>query len=141
MDNVVSSSISRQRFNTLLMTVFACLALALAAIGTYGLIAYSVQQRTPEIGIRLALGAKAAEVQRIIVLRGMRLVVFGVLIGTPLAFSLTKFIQRFLFGVKPRDPFTFVTVTVVVSATALLAVWLPARRASRTSPVDALRYE
>jgi predicted permease len=141
MDNVVSSSISRQRFNTLLMTMFACLALALAAIGTYGLIAYSVEQRTAEIGIRLALGAEAADVRRIIVLQGMRLVIFGVLIGIPLAFNLTKFIQRFLFGVEPRDPITFVTIPVVVSATALLAVWLPARRASRTSPIDALRYE
>jgi ABC-type antimicrobial peptide transport system permease subunit len=141
MDNVVLSSISRQRFNTLLMTVFACLALALAAIGTYGLIAYSVEQRTPEIGIRLALGADAADVRRIIVLHGMRLVIFGVLIGIPLAFNLTKFIQRFLFGVQPRDPITFVTIPVMVSATALLAVWLPARRASRTSPIDALRYE
>jgi putative ABC transport system permease protein len=141
MDNVVSSSISRQRFNTLLMTVFACLALALAAIGTYGLMAYSVEQRTPEIGIRLALGAEAADVRRMIVLQGMRLVVFGVVIGVPLAFNLTKFIQGFLFGVEPWEPVTFVTVPVVVSVTALLAVWLPARRASRTSPIDALRYE
>ena len=141
MDNVVSSSISRQRFNTLLMTVFACLALALAAIGTYGLMAYSVEQRTPEIGIRLALGAEAADVGRMIVLQGMRLVVFGVVIGVPLAFNLTKFIQGFLFGVEPGEPVTFVTIPVVVSVTALLAVWLPARRASRTSLIDALRYE
>jgi putative ABC transport system permease protein len=96
MDNVVSSSISRQRFNTLLMTVFACLALALAAIGTYGLMAYSVEQRTPEIGIRLALGAEEADVRRIIVLQGMRLAVLGVVIGVPLAFNLTKFIQGFV---------------------------------------------
>jgi putative ABC transport system permease protein len=121
------------------MTVFACLALAMAAIGTYGLMAYSVEQRTPEIGIRLALGAEAADIRRIIVLQGLRLVVFGVVIGVPLAFNLTKFIQGFLFGVEPRDSVTFVTVPVVVSVTALLAVWLPARRASRTSPIDALR--
>lgn len=141
MDNVVSSSISRQRFNTLLMTVFACLALALAAIGIYGLMAYSVEQRTPEIGIRLALGAEAAEIRRIIMFQGIRLVVFGIVIGVPLAFNLTKFIQGFLFGVEPRDPITFVTIPVLVSVTALLAVWLPARRASRTCPLDALRYE
>ncbi len=141
MDNVLSVSVSRQRFNTLLMSVFASAALLLAAIGIYGLMAYSVEQRTPEIGIRLALGADGAAVRQMILLQGMRLAFFGVVIGVPLAFSLTKFIRGFLFRVEPHDPVTFVMVPVVVSASALLAVWLPARRASRTSPMDALRYE
>jgi len=141
MDRVVSSTTSRQRFNTLLMTVFACAALVLAAIGTYGLMAYSVQRRTAEIGIRLALGARVAEVQRMIVFQGLQLALLGILIGVPVALSLTTLVRGFLFRVQPRDPTTFVTVPIVVTATALLAVWLPARRASRTKPIDALRHE
>lgn len=141
MTDVVSLSTSRQRFNMLLMTVFACCAVLLAAIGIYGLMAYSVEQRTAEIGIRLALGAEVRGVKRMIVVQGMRLSVVGVIVGVSFAFNLTSFIGRFLFSVKPWDPVVFVTVPVALSAIALLAVWLPARRASRVNPIDALRYE
>ncbi|HYR42787.1 MAG TPA: FtsX-like permease family protein, partial [Terriglobia bacterium] len=141
MADVVSLSTSRQRFNMLLMTVFACSALLLAAIGIYGLMAYSVEQRTAEIGIRLALGAEVGGVKRMIVLQGMGLAVVGVIVGVSFAFNLTSFISRFLFTVKPWDPMVFVTVPAALSAVALLAVWLPARRASHINPIDALRYE
>jgi predicted permease len=141
MDDVVSVSTSRQRFNMLLMTVFACAALAVAAIGIYGLMAFSVEQRRPEIGIRLALGAKQNRIQWMIVLQGMRLAVIGVIIGLSFGLNLTSFIRGFLFRVEPWDPLTFVTISLVVSASALLAVWLPARRANRINPIDALRYE
>jgi predicted permease len=141
MDEVVSRSTSRQRFNMLLMTVFGASALLLAAIGIYGLMAYSVQQRTQEIGIRLALGADAADVKRMIVLQGMRLAIVGVGVGLASAFGLTRFIASILYGVKAWDPLVFVGVPVLLAAVALLAVWLPAGRASRVSPIVALRYE
>ena len=103
--------------------------------------AYSVQQRTQEIGIRLALGADAGDVKRMIVLQGMRLAIVGVGVGLASAFGLTRFIASILFGVKARDPLVFVSVPVLLAAVALLAVWLPAGRASRVSPIVALRYE
>jgi predicted permease len=141
MDDVVSLSTSRQRFNMLLMTVFACSALLLAAIGIYGLMAYTVEQRTPEIGIRLALGAETRQVKNMVVFQGMSLAVVGVILGISFAFSLTQFITRFLFGVPPWDPAVFVSVPILLTVVALLAVWIPARRASRVNPMDALRYE
>jgi putative ABC transport system permease protein len=141
MTEVVSLSTSRQRFNMLLMTVFACSALLLAAIGIYGLMAYSVEQRTAEIGIRLALGAEVGGVKRMIVLQGMRLAIVGVIVGVSFAFNLTSFIGTFLFSVKPWDPVVFVSVPAALSVVTLLAVWLPARRASGVNPIDALRYE
>ena len=141
MSRVVSTSISRQRFNMLLMTVFAGAALLLAAIGIYGLMAYSVEQRTQEIGIRLALGAESGHVRRMIVFQGMELAVAGVLIGVASAFGLSRFVAAFLFGVQARDPMIFVAIPVALSAVALVAVWLPALRASRVNPIEALRYE
>jgi len=123
------------------MTVFGTVALLLAAIGIYGLMAYSVKQRTQEIGIRLALGAEADQVKNMVVFQGMRLTLAGVVIGIAAAFGLTRFIASFLFGVDAWDPFVFVSVPLVLSLVALLAVWLPARRASRVNPIDALRYE
>jgi ABC-type antimicrobial peptide transport system permease subunit len=141
MDEVVSRSTSRQRFNMLLMTVFGSSALLLAAIGIYGLMAYSVQQRTQEIGIRLALGADAGDVKWMIVLQGMGLALVGVGVGLASAFGLTRFIASILYGVKAWDPLVFVSVPVLLAAVALLAVWFPAGRASRVSPIVALRYE
>ena len=141
MGDLLEQATSRQRFNMLLMTVFACAALLLAALGIYGLMAYSVQQRTAEIGIRLALGAEMSRVRTMIVLQGMRLAIVGVIIGVSFAFSLTRFISSFLFSIKPWDPVSFMAVPIVLSAVALLAVWFPARRASRVDPVDALRYQ
>jgi ABC-type antimicrobial peptide transport system permease subunit len=141
MGDVLEQSTSRQRFNMLLMTVFACVALLLAALGIYGLMAYSVQQRRAEIGIRLALGAEVSRVRTMIVVQGMRLAIVGVIIGVSFAFSLTRFISSFLFSIKPWDPVSFIAVPIVLSAVALLALWFPARRASRVNPVNALRYQ
>jgi len=141
MDEVISRSTSRQRFNMLLMTVFGGAALLLAAIGIYGLMAYSVQQRTQEIGIRLALGAESGHVRKMVMFQGMRLALAGVVIGIGAAFGLTRVISTFLFGVKERDPVVFASVAVLLSAVSLFAIWLPARRATKVDPVIALRYE
>ena len=141
MEEVVSLSVSRQRFNMWLMTVFGCSALLLAAIGIYGLMAYSVEQRTQEIGIRLALGAQASHVKNMVVRQGMTLALIGVVIGLAASFGLARFIATFLFGVDKWDPMVFAGVPAVLTAVALLAVWLPARRASRVDPIIALRYE
>ncbi len=138
---VVRQSTSRQRFNMLLMGIFAGVALLLAAIGIYGLMAYSVEQRTQEIGIRLALGAEAGSVRRMVVFQGMRLAVAGIVLGIAGAFGLTRFIAAFLFGVDARDPAVFAGIPVLLAVIALAAVWLPALRASRVDPLEALRYE
>jgi putative ABC transport system permease protein len=141
MSEVVSRSVSRQKFNMWLMTVFGFSALLLAAIGIYGLMAYSVEQRTQEIGIRLALGAQASQVKNMVVRQGMTLAIVGVAIGLGAAFGLARFIATFLFGVGKWDPVVFVAVPGVLTLVALIAVWLPARRASRVDPILALRYE
>jgi ABC-type antimicrobial peptide transport system permease subunit len=141
MDEIVELSISRHKFNMWVMTVFGACALLLAAIGIYGLMAYSVEQRTQEIGIRLALGAQAGEIRRMVVTQGMALAVVGLAIGLGAAFGLARLITTFLFGVTERDPLVFAGVPALLAGVALLAVWLPARRASRVDPLVALRYE
>ena len=141
MAEVVSLSVSRERFNMWVMTVFGGSALLLAAIGIYGLMAYSVEQRTQEIGIRLALGAQAAQVKRMVVRQGMVLAIAGVAIGLLASFGLARFISTFLFGVDKWDPMIFAAVPAVLTAVALVAVWLPARRASQVDPIIALRCE
>ena len=141
MDEIAAISVSRQKFNMWVMTVFGGCALLLAAIGIYGLMAYSVEQRTQEIGIRLALGAQVSEVLRMVVTQGMALALVGVAIGLGAAFWLARLITAFLFGVTAKDPLVFAGVPVLLTAIALLAVWLPARRASRVDPLVALRYE
>lgn len=141
MEEVVSRSTSRQRFNMLLMSIFGFSALSLAAIGVYGLMAYSVQQRTQEIGIRMALGAGAGEVRNMVLFQGMTLSVIGVIAGTAAAFGLARLISTFLFGVQPWDVAVFVTVPVTLTAIAFLAVSIPARRATRVDPITALRQE
>lgn len=141
MTEIVSRSTSRQRFNMLLMSVFAGAALLLAAIGVYGLMAYSVQQRTQEIGIRLALGAATADVRRMVILQGMLFAIAGVAIGAGAAWGLARFIKSFLYGVEASDPFVFFAVPLALTLTAFIAVWIPARRATRINPLDALRYE
>ena len=141
MDDVVLASTSRQRFTMWLMTVFGGVALLLAAIGVYGLMAYSVAQRTQEIGIRLALGAEAARVRRMVVFQGMRLVAIGVVVGVAAAVGLTRVIASLLFGVEALDVATLVAVAAVLGSASLVAVVVPARRASRVDPVTALRYE
>ena len=141
MDEVVTQSTARSDFTMLLLTIFAGSALLLAAIGIYGLMAYSVQQRTREIGIQLALGADSHKVRNTIVGQGMSVALVGVAIGLASAFGLTRIIASFLFGVTARDPAVFVAVPLLLSAVALMGVWLPARRAARIDPVIALRTE
>jgi len=141
MTEVVSRSTSRERFNMWLMTVFGACALLLAAIGIYGLMAYSVEQRTQELGIRMALGAEAGHVRRMVVRQGMRLAGVGLVIGLAASLALARVIESFLFGVTTRDPLVFLAVPAVLFVVALIAVWLPAVRASRVDPIEALRYE
>jgi predicted permease len=141
MEDVVSRSISRQRFNVFLMSVFGTSALALAAIGIYGLMAYSVAQRTREIGIRMALGAEAGQVRKMVIVQGMRLAIIGVAVGVVAAFGLTRLMASFLFGVQARDPAVFVVMPLLLTIVSVIAVWLPARRASTVNPLIALRYE
>jgi predicted permease len=141
MDQVVTRSTSRERFNMWLMAVFGGSALLLAAIGIYGLMAYSVEQRTQEIGIRLALGASAGQVKNMVVGQGMRLAIVGVVVGLWSALALTRFIASVLYGVEARDPMVFTAAPAILTLVALLAAWIPARRASRVDPIEALRYE
>jgi putative ABC transport system permease protein len=124
-----------------LMTVFSVLALIIAALGIYGVMAYSVAQRTREIGIRMALGAARADVQRMVVGQALRLTLFGIGLGLALAFGLTRFMQSILFGVRPDDPPTFVGVTLILALSSAAAAWLPTARAVRVDPVVALRHE
>jgi predicted permease len=141
MEEVVSRSTARDSFNMLLLTIFGAVALILAAIGIYGLMAYSVQQRTQELGIRMALGADRSTIRNLVVWHGMRLAIIGTVLGIAAAFGLTRLIASFLFGVKSWDPIVFVTVPIILSAVALLAVWLPATRAAKLDPMQALRVE
>src|SRR5262249_51471164 len=121
--------------------IFAGSALLLAAIGIYGLMAYSVQQQTQEIGIRLALGANAERVRNMILVQGMSVALVGVVLGLASAFGLTRIIASFLFGVTARDPAVFVVVPVLLVGVAMFGIWWPARRAARVDPVIALRTE
>jgi putative ABC transport system permease protein len=141
MDEVVIRSTARESFNMLLLSIFGASAMILASIGIYGLMAYSVQQRTQEIGIRMALGADRARIRNLVVLQGMQLALIGVIVGIAASFGLTRLISSFLFGVKSWDPLAFVTIPVLLMAVALLAVWLPAARAARLDPMRALRVE
>jgi predicted permease len=141
MDDVVSRSISRQRFNMLLMSIFGFSALLLAAIGIYALMAYSVEQRTQEIGIRLALGADSRDVRRMVLLQGLRLTLVGVVVGLAAALGLARLIASLLFSVKPHDPVVFTLVPIVLTLVAFVGVWLPARRAVGVDPMIALRVE
>jgi len=141
MSEVVARSTSRERFNMWLMTVFGAAALLLAAIGIYGLMAYSVEQRTQELGIRMALGAQAKDVRRMVVAQGMGLAALGLVIGLAASLGLARLIESFLFGVTTRDPLVFAGVPAVLAVVALVAVWLPGLRASRVDPNEALRCE
>jgi predicted permease len=141
MDEIVALTTSRERFNMLLLTIFGSSALLMAAIGIYGLMAYSVQQRTQEMGIRMALGAQASNIRNMVIRQGMLLALIGVVIGIGGALWLTHFIASFLFGVKAWDLTAFVATPLLLSAVALVAVWVPAHRATRVDPITALRFE
>ncbi len=141
MAEIVERSTSRQRFNMWLMTVFGASALLLAAIGIYGLMAYTVEQRTQEIGIRLSLGADGASVRRMVVFQGMRLAIAGVVIGLAASWGLARLMTSFLFDVTAQDPLVFIGVPVLLTVVAFFAVWFPALRAAKVDPMVALRYE
>jgi predicted permease len=140
-DEVVSEATARQDFNMTLLTVFSGVALLLAAIGVYGMLSYSVRQRSQEIGIRMALGAEGGDVLRMVMKQGMALAGLGIVIGVAGAFGLSRLLTALLFGVKANDPLTLVAVAVVLALTALVACWIPARRATLVDPLVALRYE
>jgi putative ABC transport system permease protein len=141
MDAVVSTSVAEPRYRTLLLGSFAASALALAIVGIFGVTSYTMAQRTHEIGIRMALGAERHDVLRLVIGQGMRLTVIGVGVGLLAALGLTRLLASFLYAVRPTDPMTFVVVSAVMLAVALLASYIPARRATRVDPLVALRYE
>ena len=141
MAQVLSLSLAFRRFLMILMTVFAGLALVLAAVGLYGVISYSVSQRTHEIGVRVALGAERRDVLKLVVSQGIRLVLIGTGVGLFGAFALTRFLASTLYGVKANDPATFVAVSLLLAGVAILASYIPARRATKVDPIVALRYE
>lgn len=141
MDEVAASSFATRSFNMLLLAIFAGLALVLAAVGIYGVMSYAVTQRTQEIGIRMALGARAPDVLRLIIRTGMTMTLIGVVIGLAGAVALTRLMTTLLFGVTPTDKLTFAVVAGVLIVVAFLACYLPARRATKVDPMEALRYE
>jgi putative ABC transport system permease protein len=141
MNEIMVRSTARQDFNMLLLSIFGASALLLAAIGIYGLMAYSVAQRVREIGIRMALGADRRTIRGMVVWQGMRLALAGIVLGVGAAFGLTRLIASSLYGVKSWDPAVFITVPVLLTAVALLATWVPALRASRLDPMKALRID
>jgi putative ABC transport system permease protein len=141
MDQLLADSLARSRFTMLLLGIFAAVALLLAAVGIYGLIAYSVTQRTQELGIRIALGAQRRDVLRLVLVQGTRLTLLGLALGVLAALALSRLLATLLFGVTATDPLTFAGVAALLAFVALLACFLPARRATRVDPLVALRYE
>jgi putative ABC transport system permease protein len=141
MDQLLGSSLATRRLTLVLLAGFAALALLLAAVGIYGVISYSVRQRTHELGIRMALGAQAGDVLRLILMQGLKLALVGVAIGLTAAFSLTRWMKSLLFEVRPTDPMTFAVIALLLIAVALSACWIPARRAAKVDPMVALHCE
>jgi putative ABC transport system permease protein len=141
MDEVVAASLASNRFNTVLLGLFAGLALVLAAVGVYGVVSYTVDQRTHEIGIRMALGAHRDDVLGLVLGQGMILVLIGLGLGLAGAFAATRQLASLVYGVSTNDPWTFAIVALVLAAVALAANFLPARRATRIDPLIALRQE
>ncbi len=141
MEEILSESVAGRWLNTLLLAVFGGEALILAVVGLYGVMSYSVAQRTQEMGIRTALGATSRDVLKLIVGQGMLLTGAGIAIGIGGAFGLTRLMKSLLFDVKPTDPTTIAVIALLLGGVALLACWIPARRATKVDPMIALRYE
>jgi putative ABC transport system permease protein len=141
MNEVIAASLSERQFSMILLEAFAIVALLLASLGLYGVISYLVGQRTHELGIRLALGAQRNDVLRLVLGHGMKMALGGVALGLLAAFGLTRLLSTMLYGVSTTDPATFAIITVLLTLVALLACFVPARRATKVDPLVALRYE
>jgi putative ABC transport system permease protein len=141
MDKVISESIIGIAYVATMMAVLGAIALVLASVGVFGVMSYSVSERSHEIGIRLSLGAQTTDILRMVLRSGMTLTVLGLAIGLPIAFALARMLASLLFGVEAADPFSFIGLPFILAAVAALACYLPARRAARLDPLKALRYE
>jgi putative ABC transport system permease protein len=141
MEQIIAGTLAQRRFLMLLLALFAAVAITLAVVGIYGVVSYAVTERTHEIGIRLALGATASEVLRIILAQGLKLTLGGVALGLVAAFGLTRWMTTLLYGVNATDPLTYAMISCLLVAVALLACWMPARRATKVDPMVALRFE
>ncbi len=141
MDERLSNSVAERRFQTLLLSFFSGIALVIAMIGIYGVISYAIGRRTHEIGVRMALGAQAGDVLRIVLWRAMSLTLIGVTLGLAAAFALTRVLKNLLFEVSTTDPSTFASIALLLVVVALIASYIPARRATKVDPLQALRHE
>ena len=141
MESLMDNAMSQRRLQMLLLAAFSGVALLLAAIGMYGVMACIVGQRTHEIGVRMSLGAQAHQVLRMVLCQGMRLVVIGICLGLAGSLALTRLLRSLLYEISPADPLSFAVVPILLATVTLLACWLPARRAAKVNPMVALRYE
>ncbi len=141
MQNFIEESLTAPKFITVMLAIFAAIAMTMAAMGIYGVVSYSVERRTQEFGLRMALGARTAAVIRLVLRQAVWLILIGTKIGVPTAAATTRLLRAYMVGVGPRDPVTFVLVPLLMAMVALLASYVPARRATRVDPVTALRYE
>ena len=140
-ESILGENVAPRRITMLLLSIFSAVAVALALIGIYGVMAYSVSQRTREIGVRMALGARAVDVLKLMLKQGGQLILLGVVVGSVVGLGLTRFMERLLFEIEATDPVTYVTMPLLLAAVALLANYIPARRATKVNPIVALRCE
>jgi putative ABC transport system permease protein len=141
LEETVALNLARQRFAVALLGAFPVLGLLLSAVGVYGVMAYSVSWRAREMGIRMALGAQSGDVLRMVLREGLKLTAIGVAIGLPASLAITQLMKNLLYGVSPADPLTFLGVPLLLTFVAMIACWIPARRAAKTDPMTTLRQE